>query len=231
VTGAEALLRWSRPGKGPVSPGVFIPLAEELGLIHQIGAWVLRRACSDAARWPKPVQVAVNVSAAQIARGDLVETVAEALAESGLDPARLELELTESLFLEADPGLGAMLADLRSRGIGLALDDFGTGYSSLGYLKSFPFTKLKIDQSFVRDLPDHAGSATIVAALFTLARGLDLSVVAEGIETDEQRVCLSALGRITGQGFLFARPMPNARIGRLLGAATENRPAALQEAG
>jgi diguanylate cyclase (GGDEF)-like protein len=231
VTGAEALLRWHRPGKGSVSPGVFIPLAEELGLIHQIGAWVLRKACSDAAQWPKPIKVAVNVSAAQIARGDLPDTVAAALAESGLGADRLELELTESLFLEADPSLGAMLSDLRARGIGLALDDFGTGYSSLGYLKSFPFTKLKIDQSFVRDLPHHAGSATIVAALFTLARGLDLSVVAEGIETEEQRVCLSTLGRITGQGYLFARPMPNGRFQRVLDRAAPGSRPALQDAG
>jgi diguanylate cyclase (GGDEF)-like protein len=231
IIGAEALLRWTRPDKGPVSPAVFVPLAEEMGLIHQVGAWVLRKACSDAAHWPKPVRIAVNVSAAQVARGDLAETVTEVLAASGLDPERLELELTESLFLEADPGLGATLSDLRALGVGLALDDFGTGYSSLGYLKTFPFTKLKIDQSFVRDLPDHAGSATIVAALVTLARGLGLSVVAEGIETEEQRACLSTLGRITGQGYLFARPLPNARLTRLLAEPEDDRSPALRDAG
>ncbi len=218
VTGAEALLRWSRPGRGPISPGIFVPVAEELGIIHEIGVWVLQRACRDAALWPKPISIAVNVSAAQMVRGDMAEMVRKALDESGLDPTRLELELTETVFLKADPSLEAMLTDLRTRGIGLSLDDFGTGYSSLGYLKSFPFTQLKIDQSFVRGLPRDTRSTTIVAALYMIALGLGLSVVAEGIETEEQRICLAAMGRITGQGFLFAKPMRNNAIEKLLAA-------------
>ncbi len=211
VTGFEALLRWKHPERGFVSPGVFVPLAEELGLIGEIGAWALRTACTQAAKWPQKVKVAVNLSPLQFLPGPgpgLETVVANALARSGLDPLRLELEITESLRLMDDERTKSTLHALRELGAGIALDDFGTGYSSLSYLRSFPFDKLKIDQSFVRGLPETESEA-IVRAISALGASLGIATVAEGIETPTQLATLVAEGCDIMQGYLFGKPCPN----------------------
>lgn len=216
VIGFEALLRWQHPERGFVSPGVFIPLAEELGLIGEIGAWVMQTACTEAARWPADVTVAVNLSPLQFADGpELVRMVAQALAESGLPGHRLVLEITESLRLMDNEATLAALHDLRGLGAAIALDDFGTGYSSLSYLRCFPFDKLKIDQSFVRSLPQ-AESLAIVRAIMALGASLGIATVAEGVETPEQLALLRAEGCDVMQGYLFSRPMPGCEAGRLI---------------
>ena len=219
VTGVEALLRWRRPGGEAVSPAEFIPVAESTGLIVPIGEWVLRTACAQAARWGgdgPPPTVAVNLSARQFQQPDLVGVVARALAETGLDPARLELEVTESVVMgDAEHSL-ATLRGLRDLGVMLSLDDFGTGYSSLAYLKRFPFHALKIDRSFVRDLPGSGDDLAIVRSIVALAHSLRLDVVAEGVETQAQSACLSEHGCDSLQGFYFSRPLPAEALGPLL---------------
>ncbi len=219
VSGFEALLRWRHPTRGMVSPAVFIPLAEELGLIGTIGAWVLRTACREAATWPSPggqdVSVAVNLSPLQFGLPGLVETVAEALHDSGLPGHRLELEITESLQLQEDAATLSILHSLRSLGARISLDDFGTGYSSLSYLRSFPFDKIKIDQSFVRSLPA-SDSAAIVRAIAGLGRSLNIITLAEGVETPEQLNALVAEGLQEMQGYLFSRPCPASDIPALI---------------
>ena len=215
LRGFEALVRWRHPVRGLVPPATFIPLAEESGVILAIGAWVLRRACEDATRWPEPWSVAVNVSAVEIERGQVEQQVTGALRASGLDPARLELELTESVLLH-DTTLGIdILGRLRGAGVQLALDDFGTGFSSLAYLRRLPLDKLKIDRAFVVDL-DREGASdkgrAIVCAIRDLAAALGLETVAEGIETPAQLAELEELGCSVGQGYLFARPMPAAAM-------------------
>ena len=212
VTGVEALVRWRHAERGFVSPALFIPVAERTGLIDQIGDFVLRRACADAAQWPLPIKVSVNLSAVQLAKAGLAGSVLDALASSGLSPDRLDLEMTESMLMEQDGHAGRTLATLRGQGISVSLDDFGTGYSSLSYLKTFPIDKIKIDQSFVRDLPGNAASAAIIQAVVGLARSLGLRVNAEGVETPGQMALLRQLGCDEVQGFLHGRPEPSAAI-------------------
>jgi EAL domain-containing protein (putative c-di-GMP-specific phosphodiesterase class I) len=216
-TGAEALLRWHHAQRGEVPPATFIPIAEGSDLIVAIGGWVLRQAAADAARIPALGRVSVNISARQIAAGALPGQVDAALAESGLPPERLELELTESLLLAEAPEVAAMLHGLRDRGIALALDDFGAGYASFGRLRRLPFTTLKLDHSLVANLPEDAADTAILRAIRDLGRALDLRVVAEGVERPEQRDALIGLGFEEAQGYLFGRPMP---LDELRGLAT-----------
>jgi diguanylate cyclase (GGDEF)-like protein len=210
IVGVEALVRWERPGAGLVPPGEFIPIAEETGLIVPIGAWVMREACMQAMRLfdDGRIVVRVNVSARQLAEPGLTATVAEALAASGLPPERLCLEVTESVVLEDGDRSVAALQALRDIGVGVSLDDFGTGYCSLSYLRRLPIDSLKIDRSFVRGLGNEADDDSIVTSVIDLARSLGVSVVAEGVETEEQLAGLRARGCDTVQGFLFARPGP-----------------------
>ena len=204
VSGFEALLRWPHPERGMVSPDEFIPVAEEIGVIVALGEWVIRRACADAASWPGDVKVAVNLSPVQFRSRNLVPTVAAALAESGLAPGRLELEITESALLQDNAATLAMLHELRALGARISMDDFGTGYSSLSYLRSFPFDKLKIDQSFVRDLSTREDCVHIVRSVQGLCAGLGIATVAEGVETEGQLARLRAEGCKEVQGFLFS---------------------------
>ncbi|HEX2726463.1 MAG TPA: EAL domain-containing protein [Beijerinckiaceae bacterium] len=218
IIGVEALVRWRHPTRGFVSPAEFIPVAEDTGLIEPLGAWVLRRACEDAASWPRAIKVAVNVSPVQFTRGDLVKTVADALEATGLPASRLELEITESLFVRESAETIATADAVRRMGIGFALDDFGTGYSSLNYLRKFEVQKIKLDRSFVAGLPAEQESIAIVQAVINMARDLGIRTNAEGIETAEQRDCLKGLGCKEGQGYLFGKPQPAADIARALGA-------------
>jgi diguanylate cyclase (GGDEF)-like protein len=203
----EALLRWTHPRLGAVSPAVFIPLAEDTGLIVAIGAWVLERACREIAAIPN-MKLAVNVSPMQFRRGDFVDTVRAALAGSGLAPARLELEITESALVHDEDGAAEQIRALRELGVRIALDDFGTGFSSLAYLRRYPFDKIKIDKSFVGGVEESADAATIVHAIVSMSRALGLTVTAEGVETTAQHRFLRAAGCQQMQGFHFARPMP-----------------------
>ncbi len=215
VCGFEALVRWRHPERGLVSPGEFIPLAEEIGLIPAIGRWVMRRACSDAAGWPAPLKVAVNLSPSQF-RGNLVEEVQNALAASCLPPRLLELEITESIMLADEEQVLTTLHELRALGVRIAMDDFGTGYSSLGYLRRFPFDKIKVDQSFVRNMTDRQDCLAIVRAVIGLGRSLGMAVNAEGVETREQLDALIAEGCLELQGYYFSRPRPGAEVLEML---------------
>jgi diguanylate cyclase (GGDEF)-like protein len=208
VQGYEALVRWVHPVHGYIVPDVFIPVAESTGLIVPLGAWVLNSACKDATHWPRRLKVAVNLSPIQFRRGDVVQTVAEALASSGLEPDRLELEITESVLLQKDETNAAKLRQLRSLGVAIVLDDFGTGYASLSYLRIFPFDKIKIDQSFVARMPTESSSAAIVCATVGLAKNLGISTVAEGVETIQQFELLRLAGCDEMQGYLFGKPRP-----------------------
>ena len=207
VTTCEALVRWTHPQRGNVSPAMFIPVAEETGLIVALGEWVLNRACVEAATWPNDVKVAVNLSPIQFKDRRLGLQVVSALAKSGLPARRLELEVTERLLLEDNDSTLATMEQLKELGISLSLDDFGTGYSSLNYLRKFPFHKIKIDQSFIRDHGNEREARAIIGAIASLGAGLDKIVVAEGIETEEQRKLVTAQGVHEGQGYLFGRPM------------------------
>jgi diguanylate cyclase (GGDEF)-like protein len=206
IEGAEALLRWRHPVRGMVSPSEFIPLAEQCGLIDQLGAWVIRNACLAVAQWPGHIGVAVNLSPLQFANSDLVRTVAAALAEARLDAARLELEITESVLLHDSAVNIAVLDELSDLGVSIALDDFGTGYSSLSYLHRFSFDRIKIDHSFVRDITRNGGSLKIVRAIVMLAHSLGLKVTAEGVETDEQLAAVRGEGCNAVQGFYTGEP-------------------------
>jgi diguanylate cyclase (GGDEF)-like protein/PAS domain S-box-containing protein len=206
--GAEALVRWRHPRKGLISPDHFIWLAEETGLIEPLGEWVLRRACTDAAAWPEDIRVAVNLSAAQFRTGKLFDIIVRALADSGLPPERLELEVTESLLLNNSHNYQRVIRQFKDIGITIALDDFGTGYSSLSCLTTFPFDRIKIDKSFTQGIPARADCTAVVASVLTLARGLDMVVTAEGVETEHQFELLRAAGVHQVQGFLFGRPVP-----------------------
>ena len=208
LTGFEALLRWRHPERGMVSPEDFVPLAEEIGLIRPIGAWVLRKACAAAAGWPGHVRVAVNLSPMQFVKGDLLGEVCQALATSGLAPNRLELEITESVLLHDNDATLSLLHRLRALGVRIAMDDFGTGYSSLSYLRSFPFDKIKVDRSFVSNLINETGSLEIVRAVVGLGKALGMCVLAEGVETREQLSILRAEGCDELQGYLFSKPRP-----------------------
>jgi len=203
----EALIRWRHPHRGLVSPADFIPVAEDTGLIVPIGAWAIREACAQASGWPGHVRVAVNVSPVQFHRAALQETILRALADTGLEPARLEVEITESIFLEGSDATLKLLHSLRSLGVRIALDDFGTGYSSLSYLQSFPFDKLKIDRSFIQNLLTREGASAIVRAITDLANALNIETTAEGVEETEQLMELRLHGCSSVQGFLFAEPM------------------------
>jgi diguanylate cyclase (GGDEF)-like protein/PAS domain S-box-containing protein len=219
MVGAEALLRWRHPELGEVSPAVFVPLAEQTGLVHALGSWVLREACRLLAGWherlPPSFRLAVNLSPLQFSRRDLVREVAEALAASAVPAERLELEITESALMQDTRRTAAQLTRLRELGVALALDDFGTGYSSLGYLKRFALDKIKIDRSFVMGLDEGHENAAIVRAIITLARSLELDVVAEGVESEAQRAFLLREGCREAQGYLFAAPLPTERFERV----------------
>lgn len=213
LIGVEALVRWKHPEQGMISPGDFVPIAEETGMILPMGNWVLRKACADAEKWRRDglgdVPVAVNVSGRQLAQGGLEEAVNSALNISGFPAELLELELTESVMVENRDSTLKMLERLRARGVRVAMDDFGTGFSSLGYLKSFPLDILKIDQSFVRGVPYDNGDVSIVHAIIAMARSLGLEIVAEGVENPEQLGFLAEQGCQQIQGYLFGRPMPS----------------------
>jgi EAL domain-containing protein (putative c-di-GMP-specific phosphodiesterase class I) len=208
--GREALLRWCHPTRGEISPELFVPIIEDAGLIHQIGDWVIREACAKAATWPTNLTVAVNISAVQLTGPGLAQTVLSALASSGLDAGRLELEVTESVFLGDDIATLASLERLRGLGVGMVLDDFGKGYSSFGYLSRARFSKIKIDQSFVRAAAQgERESLAIVDAILALARGLGVATTAEGVETLAQAEAMRLLGCDQLQGFYFGRPLGN----------------------
>ena len=214
ISGFEALIRWNHPTQGMVAPNAFIPLAEEIGFIVPMGEWVIREACATAARWPEDIHVAVNISAVQFRSPGLMQVILGALAASGLNPTRLELEITESVLLQDKEATLATLHQLRQLGVRIAMDDFGTGYSSLTYLQCFPFDKIKIDRSFVKDITDNAGSLNIVRAVAGLATGLGMKTTAEGVETKEQLDTITSEGCTEVQGFLFSRPLPAREIER-----------------
>ncbi|MDI1263520.1 MAG: EAL domain-containing protein [bacterium] len=218
ITGFEALVRWPHPERGMISPAEFIPVAEETGLINAVGGLMLRRACMDAAQWPGDIRVAVNLSPLQFRVGNLLSQVTDALKHSGLPAKRLELEITETLLLEKSSQVLATLHALRALGVRISMDDFGTGYSSLSYLRSFPFDKIKIDQSFVRDLAANPDAQAIVRSIISLGKGLGVIITAEGVETEVELNCLRNDGCNEGQGFLFSRARPNAEIVSLLSA-------------
>jgi len=218
ITGCEALVRWRHPERGMISPADFIPVAEETGLINQIGEWVLTTACKEAATWPDHVRLAVNVSPVQFKSGTLALKVLAALAASGLAASRLELEITEAVLIRDDDAALAILHQLRDIGVRIALDDFGTGYSSLSYLQRFPFDKIKIDRCFVTDLASPEGSSSIVQAVVNIAADRHMTTTAEGVETEQQREALRALGCSEMQGYLFSAPKPAADVRQLLAA-------------
>jgi len=213
----EALVRWNHPARGPISPAEFIPIAERLGLIVPIGEWVLRTACAEAAQWPAHVSLAVNVSPLQFVQGRLLPAVVAALAATGLEADRLVLEITENALLENSAANLGVLRALRTRGVRIALDDFGTGYSSLSYLRSFPFDKIKIDQSFVRDLIGRHDNEAIVRAIISLGAPLDMETVAEGVETSEQLAWLAREGCHFAQGYCISRPLSDEGLRSFLG--------------
>jgi diguanylate cyclase (GGDEF)-like protein len=208
ISGFEALVRWRHPEKGMIAPGQFISLAEEIGFIVPLGEWVIREACATAAKWPPHMRISVNLSPAQFKSSGLVQIVVGALAASGLAASRLELEITETALLEDSETTLATLYRLREIGVRIAMDDFGTGYSSLAYLQSFPFDRIKIDRSFIRDIADSVGSINIVRAVAALAKGLGMETTAEGVETSEQLDSVRSEGCTEMQGFLFSRPRP-----------------------
>ncbi len=214
ISGFEALIRWNHPSKGLVSPADFIPLAEEIGFIVPMGEWVIRQACATAAQWPDDLHVAVNISAIQFRSPGLMQVIVSALAASGLAPTRLEVEITESVLLHNKEATLAVLHQLRALGIRIAMDDFGTGYSSLTYLQSFPFDKIKIDRSFVKNITENSSSLNIVRAVAALANGMGMTATAEGVETAEQLHSIASEGCTEMQGFLFSRPLPAAEIER-----------------
>jgi EAL domain-containing protein (putative c-di-GMP-specific phosphodiesterase class I) len=216
VTAFEALMRWRHPERGHVPPSEFIPIAEETGLIIQLGEWALRQACAEATEWPDGISVSVNLSPLQFSKGNLVSTVMSALASSGLPASRLELEITESVLLEKSERNITTLNQLREFGVRISMDDFGTGYSSIGYLRSFPFDKIKIDQSFVRDLLVDEGSLAIVRAIAGLGVSFGMTTTAEGVETVEQMQRLTLEGCIEVQGYLFSKPVPANEVVGLL---------------
>ena len=208
-------MRWNHPLRGPISPGAFIPLAEESGLITQLGAWALHEACREAASWPGDLRVAVNVSAVQFRKTGLEQSVMRALAASGLPAGRLELEITESVLMQDSDAVIGSLHRLRAMGVRIALDDFGTGYSSLSYLCRFPFDKIKIDRAFIRDI-DEPVAAAVVRAVVGLGERLGMAITAEGVETEEQLVQVRRKGCTEVQGFLLGRPLPAAEAMTLI---------------
>jgi diguanylate cyclase (GGDEF)-like protein len=225
ITGCEALVRWRHPERGMISPAEFIPIAEETGLINQLGEWVLSTACAEAATWPDDIRLAVNVSPVQFKSGTLALKIVAALASSGLPASRLELEITEAVLIRDDEAALEILHQLRAIGVRIALDDFGTGYSSLSYLQRFPFDKIKIDRCFVNDLVDPDGSSCIVQAVVNIAAARHMTTTAEGVETQQQRDMLRALGCAEMQGYLFSPAKPAADIRQLLFSRSARREA------
>src|SRR5450631_1416904 len=223
ISGFEALIRWNHPERGIVSPAAFIPLAEEIGFIVPMGEWVIRQACATAAQWPGDFHVAVNISAVQFRNPGLMQVIIGALAVSGLHPTRLEIEITETVLLHNKEATLAVLHQLRALGIRIAMDDFGTGYSSLTYLQCFPFDKIKIDRSFVKDITESTGSLNIVRAIAALANGMGMTATAEGVETREQLDTITSEGCTEMQGFLFSQPLPAPEIDRLFFSGHEAR--------
>lgn len=226
ITGCEALVRWRHPERGMISPAEFIPIAEETGLINQLGEWVLETACAEATKWPDDIRLAVNVSPVQFRSGTLALRIVAALAQSGLPASRLELEITEAVLIRDDDAALAILHQLRGIGVRIALDDFGTGYSSLSYLQRFPFDKIKIDRCFVNDIAEANGSSCIVRAVVNIATERHMTTTAEGVETRQQQELLRALGCSEMQGYLFSPAKPAAEIRRMFLQARE-RPAAM----
>ena len=212
IVAAEALVRWIDADRGMIPPDEFVPVAEETGLIVPLGQWVFRTACAQAQKWKeefgRPIRIGINVSGYQIREPGMLEMVRDAIAESGVDPGHVEIELTESTIMQDDALTVSTLGELRAMGIGLALDDFGTGYSSLSYLRRFTIDRVKIDRSFVNDLPDNPDDVALTSAIIAMAHGLRLSVVAEGVETARQALFLSQRGCDEVQGYLFGRPCP-----------------------
>jgi EAL domain-containing protein (putative c-di-GMP-specific phosphodiesterase class I) len=212
IVGCEALVRWRHPKRGMVSPAEFIPIAEDTGLIDEIGEWVLTTACRDAVTWPGDIRLAVNVSPAQFRNETLPLKIMAALSAANLPPSRLELEITEAVLVRDDEAALGILQQLRAIGVRIALDDFGTGYSSLSYLQRFPFDKIKIDQSFVKDIASSDSSLSIVQAVVNIAAARRMTTIAEGVETEEQRSLLRELGCTEMQGYLFSAAMPAGRM-------------------
>jgi EAL domain-containing protein (putative c-di-GMP-specific phosphodiesterase class I) len=231
VTGFEALIRWHSPVRGIVSPLEFIPVAEDTGIINSIGEWVLRTGCREAAAWTDTHNLSVNVSAIQFKSPNLVHAIMSALQDSGLDPQRLELEITESVMLDAGGPALAILRKLRDIGVRVALDDFGIGYSSLGYLRSFPFDRIKIDQSFIRGVSNDAVGRAVVRAVAALGQSLGMATVAEGVETEEQLARITADGCTDVQGYLISKPLPPEHVESFLRArnqcSSRHRPGSL----
>jgi diguanylate cyclase (GGDEF)-like protein len=216
ISGCEALVRWHHPERGMVSPGTFIPLAEEIGVIVPLGEWVIRQACATAARWPGNLKIAVNLSPAQFRSSGLLQVIVGALASSGLPADRLELEITETILLHESEATLDTLYRLRELGVRIAMDDFGTGYSSLTYLQRFPFDKIKIDRSFVGNIVENTSSLNIVRAVAALARGLGVAATAEGVETEAQLDAIKTEGCTEMQGYLFSKPLPVDELERLI---------------
>jgi EAL domain-containing protein (putative c-di-GMP-specific phosphodiesterase class I) len=229
IFGFEALLRWHHPVRGLVAPIEFIAIAEETGLIVTIGEWVLRTACFEAKNWPGEIHLAVNLSPVQFNKGNLVATVKAALDASGLRSNRLELEITESVLLQNTTTTLTALHQLHAMGIAVAMDDFGTGYSSLSYLRSFPFDKIKIDQSFVRDIVADQESMSIVRAVIALARSLRIKTTAEGVETIEQLDMLREEGCTEGQGYIFSPPKLASELQLLIDSLSAEKQFALNQ--
>ena len=226
LSGFEALVRWRHPTRGLVSPGEFIPFAEEIGMISALGEWVMREACHAAAGWSQDLVVAVNVSPQQFEQGTrLIEMIQSALAHSLLPGRRLEVEITEGVLMRNDASVLDTLHRLRALGVQVAMDDFGTGYSSLSQLQSFPFDKLKIDRSFLADKTDIATQTAMICAIARLGESLGMSTIAEGIETVEQLERVRAGGCSAVQGYLFSRPVPAADVEGLIGSMTHRRAA------
>ena len=219
LTGYEALLRWQHPLHGQISPTVFVPLAEASGTILAIGAWVLETACTEAAGWNLPYRIAVNLSPVQLRQNELAQLVAATLRRTGLDPARLELEVTEGILINDPEHAIAMLREMQQQGIRIALDDYGTGYSSLNYLRRFAFDKIKIDRSYVATLGHDPTAEMIAGSIMALGRGLDMTVTAEGVETEAQLALLRRQGCDHIQGFLLGRPAPVERLHHRIAAA------------
>jgi diguanylate cyclase (GGDEF)-like protein len=217
VIGFEALMRWYHAARGSIPPSTFIPLAEDSGMINEIGAWVLRETCREAASWTRPLQVAINLSPAQFRQGDLPGLVHTVLLETGLPPGRLELEITEGVLVDDFSRAVSILRRLKALGVQIAMDDFGSGYSSLSYLQAFPFDKIKIDKTFISNLEMSPQSATIVRAVIGLARGLGVPVLAEGVESKEQIEFLAKASCDLVQGYLIGRPRPIADYAELVG--------------
>ena len=227
VTGFEALIRWQHPERGPVSPAEFIPLAEEIGLINEIGEWVLRTACAEAAKWPTNITVAVNLSPVQFKSPALPTMVRMVLSETDLPAKRLELEITEGVFLSNDSHVDEMITSLKAIGLKLALDDFGTGYSSLSYLLRVPFDKIKVDQSFVRGASDpESRNAALIRAMVGLASDLKMQTTAEGVETQDELMLVRSLGCSLVQGYYFGKPMPAEEALELAAKGSASRPEA-----